>query len=287
MTNPKRDQVYAYSSKKLNAINYGFEFVDKALGEKYLIFRIASTPPLYTLLVASFLSVGCIFYWGMVLNDVASAIPVSLAIFSFIFAILLMWVIVFLRYYQQSLQDQQYKYLKLLQWVESVTMVGLVITTGFVVVARSSRHCTSFGFSDIWSCVPVPSHVLSIGGDIALVMVSLPFILSVGFPCIPVFVTFISLAIAIIFVISLLIYLNSFLPSTIMIVAILLNLLILIFSRLQNMQLFFYCEKYYHMIDEQAQQEKKMSDKINEEMRNLIASVSHDLKSVSSFFLMF
>jgi signal transduction histidine kinase len=281
MPSPKRDQVYAGSSSKLNAINFGFEFIDKALREKYLIFRIASTPPVYTLFVASFLSAGCVFYWGMVLSDVASAIPVFLAVLSFIFAVLLMWLIVLLRYYQQSLQDQQYKYLKLLQWLEAIAMLGLVITTGFVVVARATRHCTSFNFVDIWSCVPFPESVHSIGGDIALILVSLPFILSVGFPCIPVFVTFLSLLIGILFLVALLIYLNNFVPSIFIIVAILLNLLVLVFSRLQNMQLFLYCEKYYHMVEEQAQQEKRMNEKINDEMRNLIASVSHDLKSVT------
>jgi hypothetical protein len=73
---------------------------------------------------------------------------------------------------------------------------------------------------------------------------------------------------------------NSIIPAVYITFAMLFNLFLLVFNRLQHMQLFIYCERFYHIVEEKAQQEKRMNDKLNDEMRNLIASVSHDLKSV-------
>jgi signal transduction histidine kinase len=262
------------------SFNCVLEFSDIALKEKYRVFRIASTSPRYALITSCFLTTGFIFYWVMALSEFSTLIPLLLFAFSAIFAIILMWTIVFLRYYI-PLADQKYKYNDTLAWLESLTMLGLIITTGLIITMRSQRTCLGLSFREIWSCVP-GSYFRGILGDISLVLVSFPFILSVAFPFVPYSIVLLSLGLGIVFLISLLIYIHALVPSTFIIVSILLNIFIVIFTRLQNMEMFLCLVRYYSLMEQQTHRERQLGQKLNDEMRNLIASVSHDLKSVSS-----
>jgi signal transduction histidine kinase len=261
------------------SFNCVLEFSDATLKEKYRVFRIASTSPRYALITACFLTFGFIFYWLLVLADYATLIPLLLFAFSAIFAIILMWTIVFLRYHI-PMNVQKYQSRGILAWLESLTMIGLVITTGLVITMRSQRTCVGLSFQEIWSCVP-GSYFRGILGDISLVLVSFPFILSVAFPFVPYSIVLFSLALGIVFLISLLIYVHALIPSTFIIVSILLNIFIVIFTRLQNMEMFLCLVRYYTLMEQQTQRERQLTSHLNDEMRNLIANVSHDLKSVS------
>jgi hypothetical protein len=263
-----------------NSINLLFEFYEVPLKVKYRMFKIASTSPRYALFIACLITAGFLFYWGMVLSVYSSVLPLLLFAFSFIFAILLMWMIVFLRY-RLPLSEQQDRYRVLLACLESVTMVGLVITTALVIVMRAQTHCTMQTFSNVWDCYP-DSSSYSVLGDVSFILISFPFILSVGFPFVPYIIVMLCLLLGTVFVLTLFSYLNILSFMTFLIVTILFNIFLLVFARLQSMELFLYLIKYYHMIEERSNYEKQLTLKLNDEMRNLIASVSHDIKSVSS-----
>jgi hypothetical protein len=266
-----------------NSINLFFEFYEVPLKDKYRKFKIASTSPRYTLFIASLITAGFSFYWGMMLSVYSSILPLCLFAFSFLFAILLMWLIVYLRY-RLPISQQQDRYRVFLGLLESVTMVGLVITTALVVIMRSQKsHCTMHTFSNVWDCYP-DSSSYAVLGDVSFILICFPFILSVGFPFVPYIIVMLCLLVGTVFVLTLFSYLNILSSMSFLIVAILFNIFLLVFARLQSMELFLYLIKYYRMVEERSDYEKQLTQKLNDEMRNLIASISHDIKSVSSLF---
>jgi hypothetical protein len=274
----KPDSQTAFCSAGPNNINWLFEFSETPLKMKYRMFKVASTSPRYALMIALFVSVGFGFYWGMVLDVYVSFLPLLLFVFSFIFAILFMWTIVILRFLL-PLSEQQDRYRVLLACLESITMLGLVVSICSVVGLRSQHSCASHSLSDIWTCYLDSSH--AVVGDVSLILVSFPFILSIGFPFVPYFVVIISLLIAAGCLLTVLVSLDILGASTFVIISILFNIFLLIFTRLQSMELFLYLIKYYGMVEERIDYENQLSKTLNDEMRNLIASVSHDIKSVS------
>jgi hypothetical protein len=262
-----------------DGISYGLEFKDPLIREKYFLFRTGSNSRQYVFSIACFFTAGYIFYWGLALHSFLAPVSVLLSVLSGFFSLLLMWVVVFLRY-RFPIYELQTNYRNLLVLLESITMMGVVVTTGLVLTMRSTRYCTSTEFTEIWSCVP-SYDIKRVPFDTSIFLLAFPFILSIGFPFVPGCIIFLSLFIGVAFLVALLIYLQSLVPSTTAIVLILFNIFLVIFSRLQHMELFLFTTKYYEVVKHQSQEQRDLAKKIRDEMRNLISSVSHDLKSVS------
>jgi hypothetical protein len=261
-----------------NTINYKLEFSDEKLSEQYYIFRTASISPAFSFGVAVFLSVSCIIYWSFVFHAVFSPFVLIVALISLIFGVLL-WILVYLRF-MIPLADQQFKRKPLLVRLSSWVSVGVSITLGLILVMRSLRRCPSMRFEDHWSCNPTYGTG-TIPSDIALVLMFSPLVFSVVFPFLPFSVVYLCQFIATGFVGSTLIYLQAAGSTVHVSLLIVISLFMLFVYRLQQMEFFLYTTKYYQALKEQARQDKRIAARLSNEMKCLISSVCHDLKSVN------
>jgi hypothetical protein len=262
--------------------NYRMEFKDDELNNQYYVFRTASTSPTFALGVALFVLISFLIYWPFVYLTYTSPISITLGCVSFIFGIVLFWILIYLRCFI-PLAKQQTEYRALIVTLESVVSIGIVLTCGLVMVMRSLRRCPSQAFKDRWACAPSYENK-NIPVDIPVVLLFCPLIFSVIFPFMSFAVVYISEAVAISISVFCLIYRDAYGSAVQIALLIGLGLFLLIVYRLQQMELFLYTTKYYEALEEQSRQERRMAKRLSNEMQCLISSVSHDLKSVSSFF---
>eukprot|EP01040_Poterioochromonas_malhamensis_P007072 gene7072-7635_t len=264
-------------------IGLNLEFTDSIIRDQYYLFRVASTSPFFVLMIAILITFCYITYWTLVFNSFYSVPALILAIFSFIFAIIVLWLIAFLRL-GKSLIEQQFAYRPILVALESLATLGITTTVGFVLVFRALRVCDHFNYDAIWACAP-SSKCRGIPGDVSLVLLFFPYIFFVIFPFLSIYVVFISELIAFFFVIFCASFNSSYLSSSWIAVSIVISLFILVLYRLQSMELFLYTIKYYQVMKQKSANERRLAEKLSNEMRCLISSVSHDLKSPLSAFI--
>jgi fatty acid desaturase len=257
-------------------INYNMEFMDGKVQEEFFNFRTASTPPIFSVGVAVFIFVGYVIYWVLVFRDYFAPFPVIIAVLSFIIAIPLFWILIYLRY--MSL-EQQSKQRMLLILLESAVSLGMQITLGMIFVMRTLRRCESLTFLDRWSC-NVGYDTYDIPSDVSFVLICIPLIFSVIFPYLPFVVIYVCEATGITFVIAMISYRQAYGSAVFVAVLIIFSLFLLFVYRLQQMQLFLFTTKYYNAVRTQERRERHIASHLTNEMRSLISSVSHDLKSV-------
>lgn len=266
-------------------LNYRFEFKESSLRERYRLFKIASSSPLLTAIIAVLVFFSFITYWTLVLRNYHSIYPILLAIFSFFFAIVLFWLLIIGRF-TISIAAQQTEYCSYFQILETIIMFGIIITLGLIHVMRNIRICDSLNYADIWACTPTAACG-SIPGDLSMLLLFSPFIFSTIFPFISFTALVIGLDIGIAFVIFGIVYHHSFVSWSWFAVTFILSHYALFLYRLQHMEIFLYTSKFYEIRRQQAIAQKRLAQKLKEEMKNLIACVTHDLKSVRLFPLLF
>jgi hypothetical protein len=264
-------------------LNYQMGFKDGELNDQYYVFRTASTSPVFAFGVALFVLICFVIYWPFVYLVYISPISISLGCASFIFGIVLFWILLYLRCFI-PLAEQQTEYRALIVTLESVVSIGIVVTCGLVLVMRSFRRCPSQAFEDRWACSP-GYDVHGIPGDVPLVLMFCPLIFSVVFPFMNFAMIYICQAAAIAITLFCLIYRQAYASAVYTALLIGLSLFLLLVYRLQQMELFLYTTKYYEALKEQTRQERRMASRLSNEMKCLISSVSHDLKSVRLQFL--
>jgi ABC-type multidrug transport system fused ATPase/permease subunit len=264
-------------------LNYHMEFNDDELKDQYYIFRTASTSPVFAFGVALFVLICFVIYWPFVYSVYISPISITLGCVSFIFGIVLFWILIYFRCFI-PLAEQQTDYRAVIVTLESIVSIGVVVTCGLVLVMRSFRRCPSQNFEDRWSCSPgYDTH--GIPGDIPFVLMFSPLIFSVVFPFMNFAIVYLCQALAIAITLFCLIYRQAYASAVYTALLIGLSLFLLIVYRLQQMELFLYTTKYYEALKEQTRQERRMAARLSNEMKCLISSVSHDLKSVRFQFL--
>jgi hypothetical protein len=262
-----------------NTINYKLEFSDEKLNEQYFIFRTASTSPFFALGVAIFLLFVYVVFWSFVFRVWVHPYSLTIAAVGFVFSILLFWILIYFRF-TIPLADQQMKCKTLLVTLATCVSVGTTVALGLVLLMRSLRRCPSADFSDRWSCT-TGYGTGAIPSDVTVVLLFAPLIFSIIFPFLSFSTVYLCQFIAIGFVLGLLIALRGSGSSVHASLVIGLSLFILIVYRLQQMELFLYTTKYYQALKEQTKQDKMLATRLSNEMKNLISSISHDLKSVS------
>lgn len=267
------------------SITWQLEFKDKKLNEQYHLFKVASTSPILAAAIALVISLCFIAYWTLVLVTDITVYAIILTVVSFIFAVLLFWCLVHLRF-TIPLAGQQTKYFCLFKALETFVTLGVILTLGFTFLMRSVRPCTSLAYSHIWACTPT-SKCRGLPGDMAFVLLFLPFTFSAVFPFVSVKAQFLSLSIGVIFLIAVTINNNSIFAISWVVACILVSFSVLLFYHLQHMELFLYTTRFYEIRRQQAIIQRRLATKLKDEMRHLVSSVSHDLKSVSSFGFLF
>eukprot|EP01040_Poterioochromonas_malhamensis_P012226 gene12226-13369_t len=95
----------------------------------------------------------------------------------------------------------------------------------------------------------------------------------------------INLAISIAFTLFYSIYFASYVAADWVTLNVLFSIFIMILYRVQSMELFFFTTRYYETIKRQSSEEREFAEKLSHEMRQLIASVAHDVKSPLSAFI--
>jgi hypothetical protein len=263
-------------------LNYRMEFKDGELNDQYYVFRTASTSPIFALGVALCVLICFVVYWPFVYLVYTNPISITLGCVSFIFGIVLFWILIYLRCFI-PLAEQQTDYRVQIVTLESLVAIGVVVTVGLVLVMRSLRRCPSQAFEDRWACTPSYDSK-NIPADIPFVLLFSPLIFSVIFPFMSFAIIYICEGLAIAIALFCLIYREAYGSAVHIALLIGLGLFILIVYRSQQMELFLYTTKYYEALKEQTRQERRMAARLSNEMKCLISSVSHDLKSVRFVF---
>jgi hypothetical protein len=275
-------------------VNYNMEFTDGKVQEEFFNFRTASTPPIFSVGVALCIFVGFVAYWVLVFRDHFAPFPIIVAALSFVVAIPLFWILIYCRYRPPIFQPSNQRMTLIL--LESAVSLGMQITLGLILVMRTLRRCESLTFLDRWSC-NVGYDTYDIPSDIAFVLICIPLIFSVIFPYLPFVIIYVCEAIGITFIIAMLNYRQAYGSAVFVAVLIIVSLFLLFVYRLQQMELFLFTTKYYTAVRAQEHRERHIASHLTNEMKSLISSVSHDLKSVrkvhylsvsfSNFFLYF
>jgi hypothetical protein len=263
-------------------INYNMEFTDAKVQEEFFNFRTASTPPIFSVGVAVFIFVGYVTFWVLVFRDYFAPFPIIVAIFSFIIGIPLFWILIYLRYRPPICQQPNQRILLIL--LESVVAVGIQITVGLILVMRTLRRCESLTFLERWSC-NVGYDTYNIPSDVAFVLICIPLIFSVIFPYLPFVIIYVCEIIGIAFVIAMLSYRQAYGSAVLVALCIVFSLFLLFVYRLQQMELFLFTTKYYNAVRAQERRERHIASHLTSEMKSLISSVSHDLKSVRKLII--
>jgi hypothetical protein len=263
-------------------INYHMEFTDEKVQEEFFNFRTASTPPIFSVGVAAFVFVGYVIYWALVFRDYFAPFPVIIAALSFIFAIPLFWILIYCRYRAPIGQQSNQRMTLIL--LESAVSLVIQITVGLILIMRTVRRCESLTFLERWSC-NVGYDTYDIPSDIAFVLIFIPLIFSVIFPYLPFAVIYVCEIIAIAFVIAMLSYRQAYGSAVFVVVLIIFSLFLLFVYRLQQMELFLFTTKYNTAVRRQERRERHIASHITNEMKSLISSVSHDLKSVRNLII--
>ena len=123
-------------------------------------------------------------------------------------------------------------------------------------------------------------HRRPVPADVGIILLFLPFIFSIIFPFISIRFIMMANLLSIFFVVFTLSYNGADLSMTWAVIVTLLSIFLHAMYRLQSMELFLYTTRYYEILRDQSRQERRTAQKLNSEMKNLIASISHDLKSV-------
>ena len=266
-----------------HTINATLEFRDEEYREQFYLFRVASTSPIFAAIIAMYVTVTFIAFWTFFFRNYHTLPLIFLAIVSFLFTVALFWVVVYARS-TVPVKSQQSIYKKWFVRAETTVTYGFTITTSCVALFRALQSCPSLSFEDIFSC-SAGKAVRDIPIDITFIILSFPFIFYIIFPFLTIGHVFINMAIAIAFTLSYTIYLRGYVAADWVVLNIIFTVCVVIIYRLQAMELFLYTTKYYKIMKKQASEEGALAEKLSNEMRQLIASVAHDLKSPLSAFI--
>eukprot|EP01040_Poterioochromonas_malhamensis_P010417 gene10417-11333_t len=266
-----------------HTISATLEFRDEEYREQFYLFRVASTSPIFAAIIAMYVTFTFIAFWTFFFHNYHTLPLIFLAIVSFLFTVALFWVVVYARS-TVPVKSQQSIYKKWFVRAETSVTYGFTITTSCVALFRALQSCPSLSFEDIFSC-SAGKAVRGIPIDITFIILSFPFIFYIIFPFLTIGHVFINMAIAITFTLSYTIYLRGYVAADWVVLNILFTVCVVVIYRLQAMELFLYTTKYYKIMKKQASEEVALAEKLSNEMRQLIASVAHDLKSPLSAFI--
>jgi hypothetical protein len=246
---------------------------------EYEEFRIASSSPIY-LTVVSFSSVLLfVIYWLIVFAITPSYYAIVICCFSFL-CLLTMWVITSFRWLI-PLQKQQYSMKSFFIFIESLTMVGYSVSLGVFLLFRSLFPCPmDFSFARKWLCISSKS-CSTIPYDLTILLMILPLIYSGIFPFPSMHITLLCCVIDILFVLIAFSFCNIIRGIPFLLLGITVAI-ITVYSRFQNMELFYSVTQYYKMESERKEEKLRLIKTADDEMKNLIHWITHDLKSVSS-----
>ncbi len=264
-------------------VSFRLEFREKRLRKQFYLFRVASTSPLVGIIIAVFVTITFICFWTLFFLNVHTLPLIFLAIVSFIFSVALFWVVVYSRVVI-SVKAQQSIYRKYFILGETLVTYSFTLTTCLVALFRAFNTCSSLSFVHIFSCSTGRSFH-DIPMDITFIILNFPFIFYLIFPFLTIGHALINLAISIVFTLFYTIYFESYVAADWVILNVLFSVFIMLLYRMQSMELFFFTTRYYEMIKNQSSEERALAEKLSHEMRQLIASVAHDLKSPLSAFI--
>lgn len=158
--------------------------------------------------------------------------------------------------------------------------VLISLTLGLYLIARVlNGRCESLDQLHMWSCnSEYDSHALP--QESVLTLMFLPIVLSIAFKTIRTFSILLSWAIAVLSIVVAIILADAVQSLPVLIVYIPLSLIFLFEIHRQNVILFLIVKKQQTLLDEN----KKLADESQSELRFMIANMAHDLKTVSTLY---
>lgn len=264
-----------------------FNFRDSQLSNEYLRFKIASTPYSYVTITTALLSCYLLFYWLMVLMQHAEVFSITLAVLTVCLAIIPLWMIVFIRFQytsakQESEQPSDSKGMQALRVLECYAVIGIVATFSLIQIMRySNGPCTESDFLNIWYCLPF-LKCSSIFSETIQFLSIFPLLLLIIMPYVS-FVVIVLVFISAMAIIAVSAALASAPKSMIWITCtVIFDSILLYFYQRQQIQLFLFTKRYKQIVEVRERDRNNRATKLAEDTRNMVASISHDLKSVSN-----
>lgn len=268
-------------------ISYWFFFSDPLLARYYCSFKITSTPYTYTLWMMIGFICYFLIYWTLVI--LANPDPfayglISLTVVIAIFPITLVCLLRKKSHRHAAERSPKEPVQRRIAWLESCTVLGFVIVFSLIHIMRSyNGPCPTENYAEIWHCLPALAS-LSIVSETVLILLMLPLLFSIILPHVHFTIILISMFISIGVAAITSGLLQASGSATWVFFLIIFLLVIQFFYQRQHMELFLYTWRYQQSIQARERDRRMQETKLATEMRNMVASVSHDLKSVSDLF---
>lgn len=267
-------------------ICFYLEFQDIHLSARYKIFKIGSTSTITIFLLGLLLSIIYTIYWVLVFSVKNNSFAILTFIISLILGPTILWILIGFRLFV-SIEKQKRQYKLLLSYLEPFVIVGWAISLYCIIIFRVNEgKCSLKNLIYIWSCNPYYSlHGFS--ADTSYLFISLPLIFSTTMPFIESKILLSIHFICALALIGLVIEQVELLSVPFVSLFIIINSLILVFYRYQNMELFLLNSKYERSLEIRSIEKRINENKLCQEMSNMVTSIAHDLKSVSENTSMF
>lgn len=276
-------------SAEQEAVDWCFHLKDASLAYNYTQFKIASTPCTYAIITATALTAYLLFYWTLVLTQHPDSFTISTAVITFIFAVIPLWVICamrlqFLTSHEESEQPKHSRIGVWLRYLESFTALGFILAFSLMHIMRvSNGGCHATDYLHVFHCLPI-YKCSSIFSETLQMLLMIPLLFCIIFPYVSYLLIVTCYILAVLVLIATSIAANAAMSITWNLSTILFFAIILYVYQRQHLQLFFYIQRYQGIVGARERDRRTRATKLAQETRNMIANISHDLKSVSNFY---
>jgi hypothetical protein len=262
----------------LHHISWLLEFTEDEVRENYRSFKVINSSNKFVSSTIILISLFYIAYWILVFRQDDSLFKLIAFRISF-FPILLLWILLAVRLIVPTALQLE-KYRLVLTALESLIIVGVPIGAGVVLIARISYGaCDSFSYQNIWHCNPA-GDFHGLPGDLAFSMLLFPLLFYLVLPFVPFHYVALSFLVDVLFVIVAVGITKAYTAIATVVMLVFLLTITGYSYRLHHMELFLYAMRYHGTLQLRAQDFVHRTERLREEMGNILSSICHDLKSV-------
>ena len=140
--------------------------------------------------------------------------------------------------------------------------------------------CEDLNFSHMWYCLPFLGCNTIFSETLHLMMI-LPLIFLIVFPYVQFYIIIIAYIGSVITALVIAVVTEASQSALWIICNVLSYAIVLYIYQRQHLQLFLFTKRYQRIVDARDRDRRSRDMKLAEEMRNMVASISHDMKSVS------
>ena len=249
-------------------------------------FKIQSTPLIHGQIIVIVLTMYLVVYWILVLRQNTQAVTIFSLLCSVSCAIgpsiVMLHFSSVVEEEKELIPSSRKRFLKA---VESCVVLGYTVTFCMIQVMKlvhgqcPPEHQSLLSF---WHCLPA-LHAGSVISDTIFLMLVMPSLFSIIFPLVDMYVIQISMTIGAIVSIVFAAAMHATSSITWIACTILFSWLVVYFYHIQRQELFHYVQRYQTELKEKERIKEHQEKIVSDRMQNMIACLSHDLKSVRNY----